>query len=215
MKKPENPNKKFESVIKDSDLPSLSKDFAEVAVDGIMDDGVLRDLPLVGALVGAVKFGNSINKYLSAKKIYKFLFELHYIPQEQRIKKIDEINDSKKYQSSVGEMTFELLERIESDGKPEIIGKLFAAVITEKIDYRTYLKCTHIIKSMFYYDLEELKKQYDGKYVIGPVNDGIFNSGLVDVNFAATFDQTKNHNPKKSDTTLTRHGDVIINIGMK
>jgi len=28
MKKPENPNKKLELVIKDSDLPSLSKDFA-------------------------------------------------------------------------------------------------------------------------------------------------------------------------------------------
>ncbi|SHH79352.1 hypothetical protein [Winogradskyella jejuensis] len=215
MKKPENPNKKFELVIKDSELPSLSKEFAEVAVDGIMDDGVLRDLPLVGSLIGAVKFGNSINKYLSAKKIYKFLFELHHIPQVQRIKKIDEINDSKKYQSSVGEMIFELLERLESDGKPEIIGKLFAAVITEEIDYRTYLKCAHIIKSMFYYDLEELKNKYDGKYVIGPVNDGIFNSGLVDVNFAATFDQTKNHHPKKSDTTLTGLGDVIINIGMK
>ena len=43
-------------VIKDSELPSISKDFAEIAVDGIMDDGVLRDLPLVGGLVGVIKF---------------------------------------------------------------------------------------------------------------------------------------------------------------
>lgn len=116
MKKQENPNKKLESIIKDSDLPSLSKDFAEVALDGIMDDSVLRDFPLVGVLVGVVKFGNSINKSLFAKKIYKFLYELHEIPQEQRIEIIDKINDSGKYRSSVGERIFELLERIDSEG---------------------------------------------------------------------------------------------------
>jgi hypothetical protein len=58
MKKPENPNRKLELVIKDSDLASLSKDFAEVAVDGIIDDGILKDLPLVGGIVGIIKFGN-------------------------------------------------------------------------------------------------------------------------------------------------------------
>ncbi len=215
MNKPQNPNKSLELVIKDSDLLSLSKDFTEVAVDGIMDDGVLKDLPLVGGVVGVIKFGNSINKFLAAKKIYKFLFELHDIPENKRVKKIDEINGSKKYQSSVGEMIFELLDRIDSDGKPEIIGKLFAAVIEEKIDYRTYLKCAHIVKNIFYYDLEELKSQYDGQYVNRTINDGIFNSELIDVDFAATIDQALSSKTKSPNATLTELGDIIINIGME
>ena len=221
MKKPENPNKKLELVIKDSDLPSLSKDFAEVAVDGIMDDGVLRDLPLVGGLVGLVKFGNSINKYISAKKIYKFLFELHHISQEKRVKKIDEINGSNKYQSSVGEMIFELLERIESEGKPEIVGKLFAAVIEEKIDYRTYLKAAHIIKKIFLFDLIDLKQYYDGKWIHGGITDEIYNSGIVDIDYTISYEEAKadwdknEDKQKKHDTTLTDIGNVIINIGMK
>ena len=204
MEKPENPNKKLELVIKDSDLPLLSKDFAEVAVDGIMDDGVLRDLPLVGGIVGAVKFGNSINKYLCAKKIYKFLFELHTIPLEQRIKKIDEINNSKKYQSSVGEMIFELLERIESDGKPEILGRMFAAVIEEKINYRDYLKCAHIVKNFFYYDLATLKNGHEKGNIYTTFGDGLFDSGLIVIGI-------KGH----SETTLSDLGKIIIEIGMK
>lgn len=204
MKKTENPNKKLELVIKDSDLPSLSKDFAEVAIDGVLDDGVLRDLPLVGAVVGVIKFGNSINKHLSAKKIYKFLFEIHKIPQEDRIKKIDEINNSKKYQSSVGEMIFELLDRIESDGKPEIIGKMFAAVIEEKIDFTDYLKCAHIVKNFFYYDLVTLKNGYEKGEIHTSFGDGFFDSGLVIIGTMG-----------KNETRLSELGRIIIEIGME
>lgn len=204
MKKPENPNKKLELIIKDSDLLSLSKDFAEIAIDGIMDDAVLRDLPLVGGLVGVIKFGNSINKYLSVKKIYKFLFELHNIPQEQRVKKIDEINKSEKYQSSVGEMIFELLERIESDGKPEIVGKMFAAVIEEKINFSDYLRCAHIVKNFFFYDLEILKSRHEKGQIYSTFGDGLFDSGLIIIG-------TKG----RSETTLSELGKIIIEIGMK
>ena len=204
MERPENPNKKLEMVIKDSDLPSLSKDFAEVAIDGIMDEGVLKDLPLVGGIIGIVKFGSSINKHISAKKIYKFLFELHDIPQEQRIKKIDEINNSRKYQSSVGEMIFELLEKIESDGKPEIIGKMFSAVIEEKIDYIDYLKCAHIVKNFFYYDLEKLKDGNEKGEIHTTMGDGFNENGLVKIGVFG-----------KSDTTLSELGKIIIEIGMK
>ena len=204
MGKFENPNKKLELVIKDSDLPSLSKDFAEIAIDGIMDDGVLRDLPLVSGLVGVIKFGNSINKYLSAKKIYKFLFELNKIPQEQRVKKIDEINNSKKYQSSVGEMILELLERIESDGKPEIIGKMFAAVIEEKINFSDYLRCAHIVKNFFYYDLETLKSGHEKGDIYTTFGDGLFDSGLIIIGIKG-----------RSETTLSELGKIIIEIGMK
>jgi len=204
MKKPENPNKKLELIIKDSDLASLSKDFAEVAVDGVMDDGVLRDLPLVGALVGVVKFGNSINKNLFAKKIYKFLYELHDIPLEKRIEVIDKINNSRKYQSNVGERIFELLERIESDGKPEIVGKMFAAVVEEKIDYDVYLKCAHIVKNFFYYDLVYLKNGHEKGEIYTTFGDGFFDSGLVIIG------------TKGGDgTTLSDLGKIIIEIGMK
>lgn len=204
MHKAHNPNKKLESVLKDSDLYSLSKDFAEVAVDGIMDDGVLKDLPLVGGIIGVLKFGNSINKHFLAKKIHKFLFQLHNIPHEKRIKKIDEINKSKKYQSSVGEMIFELLERIESDRKPEIMGKMLAAVIEEKIDFKDYLKCAHIVKNFFYYDLVTLKEGHEKGDIYTTFGDGLFDSGLIVIG-------TKG----KSETTLSNLGKMIIEIGMK
>jgi hypothetical protein len=227
MKKPENPNKKLELVIKDSDLPSLSKEFADVAIDGVLSDGVLKDIPLVGGIVGLVKFSSSISKYLTAKKIYKFLFQLHNTSQQKRIRKIDQINISKKYQSSVGEMIFELLERIESDGKPEIIGKLFRAVIEGYIDYAKYLKATHIVKTVFYYDLLKLKQVYDGEYINQEIDETLRTNGLVQSNvdfvkdYKAKLDFDDNGSKKESadfeqeKDSLTEMGKLIVEIGME
>ncbi|WP_416442730.1 hypothetical protein ACH3O9_17930 [Leeuwenhoekiella sp. A16] len=219
MKKPQNPNEKLETVIKNSELPELAKDYAELAIDGIMDDGVLKDIPLVGTVIGVMKFGNSVNKHLFAKKLYKFLFQLHTIPLEKRIKKIDEINSSKKYQSSVGEMTFELLEKIESDGKPEIIGKLFKAVVEEKIDYQTYLRLAHIVKRLFYYDLVWLKDNSNGLRVNGNINDDLQTTGLIKQDMVNIYEKVKEINkdrkPDVNDRSLTYLGDILISIGMK
>jgi hypothetical protein len=204
MNEPLNPNNKLENVIKDSELPGLAKDYAELAIDGIMDDGILKDFPLVGSVIGVMKFGNSINKHLTAKKLYKFLFQLHTIPLSKRIAKIDEINSSKKYQSSVGEMIFELLDKIESDGKPEIIGKMFSAVIEEKISYTDYLKCAHLVKNFFYYDLEELKEKYESDNIRTRMGKGFDENGIVELGALG------NHK-----STLTKIGKIIVEIGMK
>lgn len=211
----ENPNKKFETILKESDLVSLSKDFGEVAIDNVMDEGILRDIPVLGTVVGLIKFGNTINKYTTAKKIYRFLLQLHKIPVDKRLKKIEEINASEKYRSSVGEMILELLDRIESDGKPEIIGRLMAAVIEETIDYRTYLKCAHIIKKTFYYDLEDLKNVCDGEVVKGEINDEIFNSGLIDHDFTSDYNDIKGGNYSNCNTRLSELGSIIVMHGMK
>jgi len=112
MKKPQNLNEKLEILIKNPELSALTKDYAELAIDGIMDDGALKDIPIVGTVIGMIKFGNSINKHFYVKKLYKFLFQIHTIPLSKRIEKIDQINSSKKYQSSVGEMIFELLKKL-------------------------------------------------------------------------------------------------------
>ncbi|MCT8340447.1 hypothetical protein MG296_10305 [Flavobacteriaceae bacterium TK19130] len=220
MKELQNPNKKLESVIKDSELSSLAKDYTELALDGIIDDSALKEIPLVGTVIGVVKFGNSVNEYLFAKKIYKFLFQLHKIPLEKRIQKIDQINSSKKYQSKVGEKIFELLDKIDSDGKPEILGKLFGAVIEEKIDFLNYLRAAHIIKNIFYYDLVELKSHYDGRWIHGGVTDEIYSNGIVDVDYTISMKEAENdwnnipREDKYPDTKLSEIGDIIINIGM-
>ena len=220
MTKEPNPNKQIELVIKDSELPSLAKNYAEIALDGIMNDGTLKDFPLVGTVVGCIKFGNSINKHFASKKIYKFLYQLNTISKDKRIKKIDEINNSKKYQSSVGEMILELLENIESDYKPEIIGRLFRAVIEEEIDYNIYLRIAGIVKNSFYQDLLWFHNQYQNglykKQIKINTSSPILQTGLMidDILNGNAISSIKNGEGTETMRKPSKLGITLIEFGM-
>ena len=218
MEENQNPNTNLELAIKNPDLKLLTKQYTELLIDGVLKDGTLKDLPIVNSIIGLINFGSSINRNIATKKIYKFLFQLNEVPEEKRKKKIEQINSSEKYQTKVGEIIFEILDKIESDGKPEIIGKLFCAVIEEKIDYLTFLKISHIIKSIFYYDLVFLKENYDGKYITKFSDDSLLVSGIVQNNadFVKAFETGLNSDEKyeQEKNTLTEIGKIIIEIGM-
>jgi len=219
MKEEINPNRKLESVIKNSDLSSLVTEYGELALDSIIDDGVLRDFPVVGTVIGLMKFGSSINQHFTAKKLYKFLFELKDISQKQRNEKINEINNSKKYQSSVGELIFEFLDKIDSDGKPEIIGRLFKAVIEEKIDFNEYLRLTHIIKTAFYFDLVNFNQSIYLEENNWSIERFIGENRFTIPAFGGNFDGNKefylNGMIINKFSSLTRLGRVFVGIGMK
>lgn len=209
MKTPKNPHNSIESVIKNSELQNLTQNYAELAIDGFIDDGVLKDIPLAGSIIGVIKFGNSINKHITAKKIYKFLIQLSSIPQEKRIAMIDEINKSKKYQSTVGEMIFEILDKIESDGKPEIVGKLLASYFEGKISFQTYLKLVHIVKSVFYYDLLMLINYDENNYLYEGNSEQFSSLGLTSFG----YDAWEKPSPKeKCSGEISKIGKLIVDF---
>ncbi|HLW62065.1 MAG TPA: hypothetical protein VKY33_01575 [Flavobacterium sp.] len=217
------PDKDLESIIKDSDLSSLLKDYSEIIVDSFIEEGVIKELPIIGTIIGLVNFSNSLNQHFTTKKLCKFLIQLDKIPIEKRRRKINEINSSNKYASSVGETILEILDKIDTDGKPELIGRIFAAFIEERIDYKTFLKISYIIKSIFYLDLIELRELYDGHYVNGNIEDILIIYGLVklDMNFTEQFESSLDlgnsedqHFIESKKPTLTQLGKLIIEIGM-
>ena len=61
--------KSIEETIGNSDLTSLGIDLSEVAIDAVMEDGILKDLPVVGAIVGLAKFGMNLKERILLKKI--------------------------------------------------------------------------------------------------------------------------------------------------
>lgn len=208
------PSTDLEFVLKNTALSSLSTDYAEIISDGVMDDGILKDLPLVGTAIGGIKFANSLNRHFTAKKLYKFLFQLNSIPQEKRTLKINEINSSKEYSSSVGEIIFEIIDKIESDGKPEIIGRLFASFIQEKIDFKTYLKLSHIVKNIFYFDLILLQNYDNDGYIYEGSSEQLLSLGLIEI---FVIDEWSGPRAPKDPPSgrITSLGKMIVDLGMR
>ena len=59
----------FNLTLKNSNLQNIVSDFAELSVDSILQEGVLKDIPIVSTLISLTKVGISINDKLFLKKM--------------------------------------------------------------------------------------------------------------------------------------------------
>jgi hypothetical protein len=66
----------FSQTLKDSDLQNATIGLSEVFVDSLIDDGVARDIPIIGTVIGIGKASMGIKEILFLKKIIYF----HYCP---------------------------------------------------------------------------------------------------------------------------------------
>lgn len=226
--KENNPNVNLELLLKDSNLQRILTDYAEIIIDSFLDDSFLKEIPIVGTIMDGIKFVNSINKNITAKKLMKILFQLKDVPVEDRQKMINKINESEKYQSTVGEMLWEIIDKVDNEGKPEVIGRLFRAFILEKISYESFLKASYTVNSIFYFDLLKLKANYDGNKIIGNIPETFFTYGLTSYpDFASQLeiqvelgDKSKSKEEKQNQLEeakwikLTEMGEIILRYGL-
>jgi len=56
------------STLKNEDIESVCKDFSELAIDGFLQDGLVRDIPIVNSVLGLAKAGFSVRDRLFLEK---------------------------------------------------------------------------------------------------------------------------------------------------
>jgi hypothetical protein len=62
----------FNTTLVDSNLENLGIDISELALDSVLKDGLLKDIPIVGTIVNFVKLGVNIHDRLFLKKYCHF-----------------------------------------------------------------------------------------------------------------------------------------------
>ena len=62
----------LEKTLKDSDLQNVSTGLAEVVLDSLIDDGIAKDIPIIGSVVGLGNVMLGIKERLFLKKIVTF-----------------------------------------------------------------------------------------------------------------------------------------------
>ena len=164
--KPETPESSdvgisLNETIKSSDLGSLMKDFGEVALDSVVKDGVLRDIPVISSIVGAAKLAISIRDTLLVKKILYFLRELGDTTEEERKKFLQEFEEDPKEQRKVGENLILLLDRLDNLNKPAMVAKLMKAHLKREItNYDEFVYYSSIVDRTSMLDLSALLSHF-------------------------------------------------------
>jgi hypothetical protein len=133
--------------IKSSDLQGITKDLAEVAFDGILDNGIIRDIPFLGTLFGIGKGILSISDKLFTKKLILFIYELKEISHSEREAQISKIQRDSEHQDYIGEKILMIIDKCNDSKKATWIGKLFLHCLKNEISYKDFIRCAEIINN--------------------------------------------------------------------
>lgn len=141
-----------------SDLASVSKDIAEIAIDGVLKDGLLKDLPIVSTLLATYNVGKSVKDNLFTKKLLKFLYGVTEISSEDRAKVINMLDSDP---DAVGEMLILSIERMDDMRKPALLAKAFSLLAESKITTTDFFELKAIIDKIELSNIEEIIKFYE------------------------------------------------------
>lgn len=154
--KPDNlPNKIVESVYS-PELNQLGLDVAEVAFDALLDDGILKDLPIIGSIVTLFKGAMDFRDRIFVAKIARFLFNLTSTPSEQRESFKREINQNAKFKQKVGASLVLILDRLDDIEKTDFLAKCFRTYLCNNISFDQFRRLSAAIDIAFIDDLKTI-----------------------------------------------------------
>jgi hypothetical protein len=150
-----NLSKSLEHTLKNSDLQNVTIELAEVFTDSLMEDGIAKDIPIIGTVIGLGRTGIRMKEMIFLKKIISFISKLKDISITKRHEMIDKIDTSGKFRTRVGEKLLYIIDKCEDHEKSQLIAILFSAFLSEKISYEEFLRASHIVDQVM---LEDLKR---------------------------------------------------------
>lgn len=143
-----NLNKQLTEILKEGELQKVTSEVIEAVADSDLSDSILKELPIVSTITGMYKAAISIQDKLFTKKLLYFLKELQSVPQEQRLRQVIQIEDSKDYRTKVGEKLLHIIDKCDDLDKAEMSGRMFKAYLEGGITYAGFLICINCIEKV-------------------------------------------------------------------
>jgi hypothetical protein len=134
------------NVIKSDSVVSLGKEYVELGIDTALESGALKDIPFVSTVVGLCNSVGTVKDYIFATKLIKFLNQFSEVPLHERMIMVDKLNEDDKFAGRAGTALIEILDRMESEIKPELAAKCFAAYAKEIISYAQLRHMLHALE---------------------------------------------------------------------
>lgn len=168
----------FDDSLRNSALPDAAIDVAEVSIDALLNNDLLKQVPIVKTFLGVAQAGINIHDKLFLKKILSFLSNIDGTDPDERKEIINSIDNSKKYRLKVGEKLLYVIDSCDDHEGAERIAKLFRAVLTKSITYNEYLEASSIIARLSGRELELFLNSYKIGYMYDDASE-LIHTGLV------------------------------------
>lgn len=150
------------TTVKDANLGGLSKDYSEALLDSITLNDTLRDIPLLGTIIAIGRLGWSVKEQIFAKKLIRFLSNLVEINQDERIDMLNRLDNEDGFAHQVGDRLIEILDKLDSYKKPEMLARVFRAYAARSIDGEMLNRLNYTIEHLPHYDFQYVRTFFYG-----------------------------------------------------
>lgn len=142
----------------------IIKDYAEIGIDLFINDDVLKDIPIVGTIIGGTKIIKNIRDRNAIKNLIQFINEINTgkVDREKLINYQEKLkNNKRKAEIELGRVLLILDDNIDNE-KNIMIGKLFKGYINQDISWKEFCELTEVVRRLFVQDIPLLLGIYHG-----------------------------------------------------
>lgn len=171
------------SALKSDVIVELGKEYAELGIDYLIESNTLESIPFVSTAVGLYKAASSVRDQLFTEKVIRFLTHFSDLPDAERINMTERLNEDDKFAGKAGARLIEIIDRIESEDKPEVAAEFLKAFAREEIDFNVLRRLLVALERIPSFDIKELSAftaidpdqpvEIDEAFLDGLVNAGL------------------------------------------
>lgn len=146
-------------LIQSNQLQDSVANLAEAGIDQLMQGGFLRDVPVLGTVLGTLRAAGAIRDLLLARKLGRFLVVLQEVPIDERSNFCSSLKDADERQR-VGEALLLMLDRLDDMEKPDLLARCFGAFVQGFIDRTTFQQLSAAVDRLLMVHLQDLCRFY-------------------------------------------------------
>ena len=195
-------------------ISSLGRDLFEVGLDQIVNEGVLREIPVVNSLYNLGKATVAISQGLFIKKLIKFLGELSNVSYEKRQSFLEVIDKNPQKKRAFEETLLLLIERADSLEKPSILGRLLKHHILGNISYEDAMRLSDIVNRVYMSDLNYLTRFSSDLKSNPDLAASLQSAGLLKLALSMDFGYLGQPSPAGIIYELNNYGDMLLKYGL-
>ena len=158
----------------------LAANLGEFEIDAFLDDGLLKEIPVIKSLIAFWKAGMSIKDRLFLRKVASFIIGCPGFTEAQVEQFVIDHWHDKKRAAQLGAVIVVILDKLDDLEKPVMLAKVFAAFVRKHISYDAFRRLAAGIDNSSIGDLKALA----GEPVVPEEFAEPYPNGLVRSGFA-------------------------------
>ena len=131
-------------------------DLGEIMFDAVLSDGVLKDIPILGTIVGVTKCIKNVSDVCFAKKLIAFLVPIKDVSNDKRAEAIRNWERDKDFRGKVGDTLLGMIERCDDTVKATWLSKLFYELVLKRNLSRLFMRAEKTLSSLSVMDVQAL-----------------------------------------------------------